>query len=248
MKATNKILIITLSLLLGFIVIMAVLMKINTVVLLPIAGSGNVVVKELQVEDFNALTIDGNPKVTILQGDSVSLTIKADDNLYDIYEIIEKNNKLSFHQFRSISKGSTLELHFTVVDLKSLKVSRGSRVFSSGGLSLDSIDLEVSSGANVNLTMDSKWTRVNASSGSQASISGSTLDLEVKTSSGASVCGSDLEAQNVSVKTSSGASNKVWATSTLMVEASSGSSVIYSGNPSTKVERTSSGASIRSRN
>jgi hypothetical protein len=248
MKTTSKILIITLSLLLAFSIIFMVVLKINTVVIPSVEGSGNVVTKEMPLENFEKLVVSRNCKVFILQGNSASLTIKADDNLVELVGITEQNGELDLFLEGRITKESTLELHLTLVDLNSLVVSSGSRVVSNNSLKLDLLNLVVSSGANVSLKLENQNLTVKTSSGSEAELAGKSGSLSVTCSSGSSVDGSDFEAETVTVKSSSGASARVWATSSIAVEASSGSSVVYSGNPKSIVEKSSSGASIKSKN
>jgi hypothetical protein len=246
MKTTSKILIITLSLLLAFSIVFMVVLKINSVIIPPVEGSGNVVSQEFPIENFERLVVSGNCKVFLSQGDSASFTIRADDNLVELVGITEEKGKLDLFMKGRISKESTLELHLTVVDFNTLIVSRGSRVTSPHVLELDLLNLVVSSGANVSLNLENQSVTVKTSSGSQAELAGKTNILSITCSSGSSVNGSDLKAENVTVRSSSGASAKVWATSSVTVEASSGSSVIYSGNPTSVIEKTSSGASIKS--
>ncbi len=248
MKTTNKILIIALSLLLGLTIMLMILVRITTIIEPPVEGSGTIVTIEKNLEPFNNIKVGGNINLILYQADSVHLTIKGHDNLIDLLEISRENEKIEFSLQRKIDRKSKLELHLSFRQMESVTLSSGAQVSSKSNLNLDSVSIHASSGANARLIIRGNHASINTSSGSQVEMIGITNSVDIKSSSGASVICREFEAQNVSVATSSGASNDVNVTNNLNVTASSGASVTYIGNPATKIERLSSGASLKSKN
>ena len=93
---------------------------------------------------------------------------------------------------------------------------------------------------------DASTLTVAASSGSDVEIKGHCQRLTAAVSSGADLDLEELVAENVVIAASSGADAHVHATTQLVVNASSGSDVTYSGNPTSKDIHTSSGANVSS--
>ena len=108
--------------------------------------------------------------------------------------------------------------------------------------------LEVSSGASVdgaNLSLQD--VDVSVSSGASAELSGSCTKLDVDVSSGARFDGEGLRCGSAKVDASSGASADAFATQEADGSASSGASVTFHGSPAQFHEDSSSGGSVRAR-
>ena len=109
-------------------------------------------------------------------------------------------------------------------DYQGVEASSGSDV-DGKGLQLRNLKVDVSSGANVDLT-------------------GSCTDLRVDISSGADFDGSDLRCETASVGASSGADADAYATRTASGDASSGADITFHGRPASISKDTSSGGSV----
>jgi hypothetical protein len=109
-------------------------------------------------------------------------------------------------------------------DYQGIGASSGSEV-DGQGLSLRNLKVDVSSGADVDLT-------------------GSCTDLRVDVSSGADFDGSRLQCETASVGASSGADADAFATRTAKGDASSGADITFHGRPAAISQDTSSGGSV----
>jgi hypothetical protein len=108
--------------------------------------------------------------------------------------------------------------------------------------------LDASSGSSFaghNLTL--RDLKVDVSSGADVEISGSCAGLRLDISSGARFEGEDLRCETASVDASSGASADAFAARTADGNASSGANVTFHGKPAELVKDTSSGGSVRAR-
>lgn len=118
--------------------------------------------------------------------------------------------------------------HYTITvsapDYQGVEASSGSSI-EGRGLQLRNVKVNVSSGADVNLT-------------------GSCSDLRVDVSSGADFDGKDLRCETASVGASSGADADVFAIQTASGDASSGADITFHGRPASVSKDTSSGGSV----
>lgn len=110
--------------------------------------------------------------------------------------------------------------------------------------------LEVSSGVNVKMNLETKSMALEASSGSSIKLAGKADSGVYSASSGSSISANDFVTKSAVVDASSGANVKINTTESLTASASSASSIQYRGNPSkvTKSAQEVTGASITSIN
>jgi hypothetical protein len=110
--------------------------------------------------------------------------------------------------------------------------------------------LEVSSGVNVKMNLETKSLALEASSGSSIKLAGKADSGVYSASSGSSISANDFVTKSAVVDASSGANVKINTTESLTASASSASSIQYRGNPSkvTKSAQEVTGASITSIN
>lgn len=107
---------------------------------------------------------------------------------------------------------------------------------------------DVSSGASLNgAKLSLQDVDVSVSSGAQAELSGTCGKLDVEISSGAQFDGESLQCGSAKVDASSGASADVFATQDADGSASAGASVTFHGSPAQFHENSSSGGSVRAR-
>ncbi|MBW6497721.1 MAG: DUF2807 domain-containing protein [Bacteroidales bacterium] len=244
MKTTNKILLATLIAFLAVTTVLIVIVRLNISFRPLTEGSMNVVSEIRQISDFNAIEASGPVKVELVQGDEIGLTIEADDNLIELI-VTEVNDKvLTIRMRERVVKYQALDIKVAFVTLEALRVSAGASVFSLNtivGLALKHI---VSSGATSELNLDLEELTLEVSSGARAKLSGKVRELFIESSSGSEVMASELQAENASIKTSSGSVNHVFVNNEMSIDASSGAVVSYGGSPTIKGMKTSSGGSV----
>ncbi|MFT4569111.1 MAG: hypothetical protein ACI9FN_004081 [Saprospiraceae bacterium] len=131
-------------------------------------------------------------------------------------------------------------------ELDEVSSSSGASVHSENSIVSDNLELDASSGASLDVSLQCREVSVDVSSGARVETSGSTTDLIVDMSSGSTYKGYDLSSKNASIEGSSGASAQIHVSNSLEADVSSGASVKYKGNPSNKDVDKSSGGSVRS--
>jgi len=209
-----------------------------------IKGSGKVVKSERQVGFFSSISSSAGLEV-ILQQDSVAkVVVEADDNLQNIIKTEVSNDALRIYPEKPIGLCASKKVYVTFKTIHSLKASSGSDIFSKMELKLPSLQISVSSGANVKIALTTNRVNVDASSGANVKLSGSAESFDVDGSSGANIKTEGLIAKICNAGASSGANLKVFATDRISAKASSGGNIRVEGNPKERNIEKSSGGNV----
>lgn len=112
-----------------------------------VIGSGKVVTETREVSGFTAVTLEGIGDVTIEQGTRESLTIEAEDNLIEYFDIAVKNGTLVIgikDEYKTVSLQPTkpVKFHVTVLDLEAVTLA-GSGSITTGDVETTDFDISI---------------------------------------------------------------------------------------------------------
>jgi hypothetical protein len=225
------------------------------------------------VPEFNGIEVSSGVEVEFSQNPTRNVTVKteADKQQYVMTEVengvlkIFVRNKgvrnLNFNNLkvvvsnpklsRLVTKSGASFRTMTPINESTLALSSNSGSLVSGTFKISTnTALEVESGSNVKINLDTQSIAIEASSGSSLKLSGTANSSVISASSGSSVSAGDFITKSAVVDASSGSSVKVNTTVSVTASASSAASVQYKGNPSkvTKSAQEVTGASITSSN
>ena len=141
-----------------------------------------------------------------------------------------------------------VKVYVTYVTLERISASSASSVFSEGAIKTDHIDINASSAANVEVSLDANASMVDTSSAGEVVLEGKCPNLEVEASSAGDVDAYRLESETVVAHVSSGGEAKLSVSKNLEAHASSGGDIRYRGNPSRTNTHSSSGGSVKKSN
>ena len=144
----------------------------------------------------------------------------------------------------SFWKNRTRKVYVTFKQIDQLHASSGSNVDGETTFKLDKFNIDASSGSDIDVELEANSLSVNASSGSDVKIKGSAAEINIHASSGSNVKMGDLSSKKCSVEASSGSDVDVNVTEDLNANASSGSDISYTGNPTHKNIQKSSGGDV----
>ncbi|WP_379968298.1 GIN domain-containing protein [Epilithonimonas sp. UC225_85] len=225
------------------------------------------------VPAFNGIEVSSGVEVEFSQNPTQKVTVKteADKQQYVMTEVengilkIFVRNKgvrnLNFNNLkvevsnpklsRLVTKSGASFKAITPISESTLALSSNSGSLVSGTFKISTnTALEVESGSNVKINLDTKSIAIDASSGSSLKLSGTASTSVISASSGSSVSAGEFVTKSAIVDASSGSSVKINTTESVTASASSAASVQYKGNPSkvTKSAQEVTGASITSIN
>ena len=204
------------------------------------------------LDSFDGISVASGIKAELVRGNTNKIEITADGIDLDKISTEVSGDKLKVkvnqknNWFNWGSKKRTVNVTITYNStLEYISSSSGSSVEADHTILASNLDLNTSSGAYMNITVEANDVEIGVSSGANMNVSGNASSVDIDISSGASLDAGDLESGEVTVDGSSGSSAKVYATSSLNVDVSSGASVRYKGNPGTTDFDKSSGGSVR---
>ena len=215
-----------------------------------INGSGNLIDRTIPAPDFETVSSACGVTVLITDDNTDRIRIEADDNLME-YVVVEERQgtlRVALDQGRKGAR-SVSNAHVTVTvpsngKIRALKASSASQIVCRTALGADDFSIETSSAAKVEAAVKAGKCSLDASSAAKITLSGKAAQFRANLSSAAKLSADELDAATCSIDTSSGSKASVHCSGTLRANASSGSSIRYSGDCSTHLSK-SSGGSIR---
>ena len=228
-----------------------------------IKGSGNIVTRTIDAPDFDRVDAARAVKVVITGKATDKITIQADDNIMEYVVVEAKGGRLTATIDKSVNNVSNADVTVTVPAngrIRALDASSAARVtltadkFSIDASSAARIDAAVkstsctvaaSSASNIDAAIETGSCTVGASSASKITLKGSADKCSIDMSSAAKLSAAEFTVADCSVDTSSAAKATVNCTGKLRAEASSGSSIRYTGDCQTSISKSSGGSVSR---
>jgi hypothetical protein len=202
--------------------------------------SQHVIREERTLGAFSKVSASAVGELDITQGDSVALTIEADDNLmpYLTSDIHGDTLELGLETGTSlnITGTATVKYHLTVKDLEAISIS-GMVGVSSGPLVTDSLRVIISGSGNVSIaSLTANSLNVTLSGMGDLTIAGEVTDQKIEISGTGAFHGGDLRSQTAEITVSGMGDATLWATATLDVHISGSATIGYYGSPHTTQE------------
>ncbi len=194
-------------------------------------GSGEIISKSKQNDNFHSIDLKANGNVIISQGAQYYVELKADDNLINNVIFSVSSNTLAIDSDRDICP-TKLEVNITAPDFKSLSISGSGNITNETALQLQDLELSISGSGNINLdslAAGSLSTTISGSGDIKPKGLGDSADILISGSGNFS--GTDFQVK-VATATISGSGNiQVNASDTLTVNITGSGSVFYKGSP-----------------
>ncbi len=241
-------------------IMMKTIQKLSILILLTIFGVNTAVyagnkdkTENREVKNFKEIKVSTGIDLYITMGNTEEVKVVADDDIIDklitevkgdVLHIYMKQNNNWFNWGKI---NQTKKAYVTVKELNAIDASSGSDVKSENTLEGQVINIEASSGSDVDLDLVYKNIKLDTSSGSDAKLNGRAKTFEAEASSGSDISARGLEASICRVRVSSGSDATVNVTDELYAKASSGADVYYYGNPKVKDTDESSGGDVSQR-
>jgi len=215
-----------------------------------VVGSGNLVTQEFDLNDFTTVNVGSGFEVEITQSSSFSISITADDNMFDYIEVFKTSEKLTIrlkwgYSYES-AKARDRPTKITMPELYELELSGGTHGTIQGFSSSHEFVLELSGGSSLigdfTTSGDAQFT---LSGGSHLiELEGAANDLHVSASSGSHLELSDFHVNDANVNLSGGSHATINLEGRLDADLSGGSHLEYIGNPTMGDIQTSGGSTV----
>jgi len=214
-----------------------------------IKGSGNVQTQKRAItEKFTKISVSRGLEVIVEQANTVSVEVKADQNLLGHITTKVENGTLVITSDENIYSATTQTIRVKMPVIEALEAGSGSNIKSNGTLkstaTATTISVKTSSGSEINTTIEMDEIIAESRSGSTITLSGKTLKFNPSSSSGSELNAENLLANDVIAEASSGSSIAVHPLVSLNAKASSGANIDYTGIPKNISQEETSGGSV----
>ena len=211
-----------------------------------VQGDGNVQLEDRSLnQPFTAIKASQGLDVYLTQGNDESIVIEADKNLHELIKTEVKDNVLHIYAEKNIGYAKSKKIMVNFKEVTKITSTSGSDVYSTNTINSEHLELNTSSGSDMNLHVNASVLECNSSSGSDLKLSGKAEKLIADASSGSDIKAGNLIAESSRVKASSGADITVNTAKELTANASSGGDIKYYGNPEIVNKNDSPSGSIR---
>ena len=210
-----------------------------------IIPSGVLVTETREVSGFDQVELASFGEVILLQGETESLVIEADDNLLPYVETVVQSGKLIL-RFSDTPRldilnqaDPTLRFTLTVRDLSSLEVT-GLGSMTCEALEAGDLSLAITGSGNIHigsLTADTLAVRISGLG--DVELAGRVESQEIQISGAGNYSAMDLESASAAITISGLGDSTVWVRDSLVVTLTGAGNVQYYGSPS--VSQTTTG-------
>lgn len=199
-----------------------------------LTGSGNVIGKQVEIEDIDRVRLSGAAELVIEQSDEHSLTIKAEDNVMPMVKAKVTGGRLdlSFRPgFWDIRPAREVRFELKVKQLERLEVE-GAGAVTVESLKADTLEIVGRESAAIGITgLEVEELRAEFDGPASCAVSGEAPELTVIVKGSGRYESPDLRSDNVTVEVGGSGKAKVWAGKTLDVKITGSGKVEYFGDP-----------------
>lgn len=207
-------------------------------------GKGEIITQEHEIEAFNQITVEKGWDVVLIKSDQPKLVVKANENLLENLKFSVSNQLLSISSKKNIGRADAKKIQVYYTDkLQKIASQSGAEITSNEVLKQDKLQIDASSGSEIELQLQTQSTEAKTSSGADMELTGSSDNFESKASSGAEIDAQNLITKSASASASSGSEITLSVSENFTAKTSSGGEINYYGNPkSTSLNNSISGS------
>jgi hypothetical protein len=209
-----------------------------------VEGHGNVVTKERKADSFTGIKVSSGIDVYLKQGDNVSITVEADENLHEYILTEVRGGVLNVYSEYNIRHAEKMKVYVTMKEVNSVKTTSAGDVHGESKINSDRLEISASSAGDIKLDVSAKNIDVDISSSGDITLTGETDNLRAELSSAGDLNAYELRTREADISVSSAGDADVNVSERLIARASSAGDVNYKGDPKYVDAHSSSAGSI----
>lgn len=212
-----------------------------------VTGHGHVVTKERNVDSFTGLKVSSGIDVYLKQGNNITVSVEADENLHEYILTVVKNGVLNVYSENNIRQAERKRVYVTMKDIKSIKTTSAGDVFGESPINSDKLELSASSAGDIKLEIKVNDLIVDISSSGDITLKGETDILRADLSSAGDLNAYELRSREANISVSSAGDADIYVTERMTARASSAGDINYKGDPRNVDAHSSSAGGIHKR-
>jgi len=212
-----------------------------------VTGHGHVVTKERNVDSFTGIKVSSGIDVYLKQGNNITVTVEADENLHEYILTEVRNGVLNVYSEYNIRDAEKKRVYVTMKEIKSIKTTSAGDVFGENQINADRLELSASSAGDIKLEVKVENLDIDISSSGDITLRGETDMLRADLSSAGDLNAYDLRSREADISVSSAGDADVYVSERMTARASSAGDINYKGDPRNVDAHASSAGGIHKR-
>lgn len=215
----------------------------------------NTVIRDANAEarnvgGFHAIEVSNGINLILNQGSTEAVAVSASSpEIRSRIKTVVSNGKLKIYfdneGYKNTNVKKELRAYVSFKNLDDLDANSGADVVTDGNITVNELNITLSSGADFDGSVTATKLSVDQSSGSDMDIKGKVGELKVSASSGSDFSGYGLVSETCKAHASSGSDIEITVNKELQADASSGGDIGYKGNAVITNVSNSSGGKIK---
>lgn len=205
---------------------------------------------ESATSEFASISISGNLTVTLIKGDSPSISVVLEDTEDKNFEWSIKGDALEMKLKQPVSIGSKKttgkgEVKIVYTErFNTIKCDSKAAIFSEGIFETEQLTIDASSNSNVAFEVSLYDLNISATTGAKVSLTGESKFISIKAATNAYVNTVAMACEAADVRTNTNSECYVTAEKKLQLKAATNSNIFYKGTPEAINSEASSFATI----
>lgn len=151
---------------------------------IPVKGSGMAVEKSFNVSGFTGIEVSGGFDVILSQGESESVTLQAQENLYKYIHVEVEQGILRIYTENNLWPTEPLKAKIMFSDITRLHVSGGGDVKAENRIKAEGLEIALSGGGDITADVDVTELNCSISGGGDARLNGSANKFDINMTGG----------------------------------------------------------------
>lgn len=204
-----------------------------------IRGNGEIVVEEIDLDDFTDVKIGGHFKVQLYKSDNPGVIIETDENLIQHIDIEVKDNRLVINSNNTLRPSKELLIEVYYSEITGIQSSGASSIEHNEPLNSDELKVDLSGAGAIKLNLDVNELSLNLSGAGLVELKGRVRSEVVYLSGAGSLEAKDLESTYCEIHISGVGNAEVYVIRELNANISGMGNIEYYGDPTEIVQNVS---------
>jgi hypothetical protein len=206
-----------------------------------------VVSRERKTDSFSGVKIGSGIDVYLKQGNNVTVTVEADENLHEYILTEVRGGILNVYSEYNIRDAERKRVYVTMKEVNSLKTTSAGDIYGEGPINTERLELSASSAGNIKIEAHAQDIDIDISSAGDITLTGETDKLRADLSSAGNLKAYDLKSRVADISVSSAGDADINVSERITARASSAGDINYKGDPKFVDAHSSSAGGIHKR-
>lgn len=193
-------------------------------------GKGNIVKKEIVLESFDEITIEGNYQLFLSQGESQKIYIESHENLIPFLNTEVNRGEWRIDFDPCVESSKPINIYATVVNLEKLNIEGSGSIKGESLIKSNQLNLNIDGSGEINLELDVKELESEVNGSGDIQLRGTTKKHTIEINGSGDVEAYDLLSDNCEIEINGSGDVKVNVSYDLKAEVNGSGDIYYKGS------------------